>query len=165
MKSLYRMFLSLSWLIAVSGTHAATVTWDGGGDGVSWTDTKNWMDDGLPTEADDVRIENMGTGVTITITNDVTLQNLQCSASLAVIGSRLSVTRDGSRVDADFIVESGGTLVVSGTNTTFTVEGPTTTDGASFHVTGGGVLRLPRLASYRMSGGDSFWQVSGAGST
>ncbi|HRZ56729.1 MAG TPA: RHS repeat-associated core domain-containing protein, partial [Candidatus Paceibacterota bacterium] len=57
----------------------------------------------------------------------------------------------------------GGSLTVAGV--AVALPGLVEADGASFYVTGGGALRLPGLVSYRMSGGDSFWQVSGAGST
>ena len=34
----------------------STVSWDGGGDGVSWNDPRNWSNDSLPTASDDVVI-------------------------------------------------------------------------------------------------------------
>lgn len=38
----------------------SAVSWDGGGDGLRWTDARNWSADVLPTAADDVSI-NLGT--------------------------------------------------------------------------------------------------------
>lgn len=38
----------------------ATVTWDGGGDGINWHDPSNWDNDTLPSEIDDVVIDVPG---------------------------------------------------------------------------------------------------------
>ena len=46
---------SVSWLAAVMGLSlgcASAIDWDGGGDGVTWTDPLNWDGDVLPTAAD-----------------------------------------------------------------------------------------------------------------
>ncbi len=46
---------SVSWLAAVMGlslSAASAIDWDGGGDGVTWTDPLNWDGDVLPTVAD-----------------------------------------------------------------------------------------------------------------
>src|SRR5687767_3854818 len=34
----------------------ADISWDGGGDGVNWSDANNWSSNALPTAADDVTI-------------------------------------------------------------------------------------------------------------
>ncbi len=44
------MFLSPS-------VYAASVSWDGGGDGAFWTDPANWSNDAIPGAADDVTID------------------------------------------------------------------------------------------------------------
>ncbi|WP_406698318.1 MBG domain-containing protein [Singulisphaera sp. Ch08] len=38
----------------------STVSWDGGGDGVLWSDAENWSEDRLPSEQDDVVIDLPG---------------------------------------------------------------------------------------------------------
>lgn len=42
-------FVNLGWYAT-----AATVVWDGGGDGMSWNDRFNWVGDAIPTASDDV---------------------------------------------------------------------------------------------------------------
>ena len=51
----------LAWVLVFTLTGLATANnwWDGGGDGVSWTDISNWQDESgtIPTSADYVWIE------------------------------------------------------------------------------------------------------------
>jgi hypothetical protein len=62
---------------------AATKTWDGGGDGVSWTNAANWSGDTLPAAGDDVVINVAGTNATINYTtSSLTLRSLQCEETL-----------------------------------------------------------------------------------
>lgn len=53
-----RTNLLIACLVGPLLSFAATVTWDGGGDGTSWSDPLNWSPNGIPTNADDVTITN-----------------------------------------------------------------------------------------------------------
>jgi hypothetical protein len=55
MKTLIRNILfSVAVLVISVNVVFAQDTWDGGGDGVSWNDDDNWVDDSAPTSTDDV---------------------------------------------------------------------------------------------------------------
>jgi hypothetical protein len=48
-----------AWVVMPVGkAWAATLTWDGGGDGISWNDANNWVGNVAPTSADDVVLDN-----------------------------------------------------------------------------------------------------------
>jgi hypothetical protein len=55
-------------------------------------------------------ISGIGTNVTLTIDNSVTVQALQCSASLNVAGGNLSLTKGNSQVAGSFTVASSRSL-------------------------------------------------------
>jgi len=63
MKHSPRLVLSL-FAVAILFTspwlHAATVTWDGGGDGLNWSDAANWSSNAVPGAVDDVIIDAPG---------------------------------------------------------------------------------------------------------
>ncbi|MFI5131588.1 MAG: hypothetical protein ACHQFX_16420, partial [Chitinophagales bacterium] len=52
-----RLIVTL-WLIFVSCLLKAQKSWDGGGDGFSWSDATNWMPDGVPIATDNVLLDN-----------------------------------------------------------------------------------------------------------
>jgi len=88
-----QLLLTLAICVAaISSSFSATVTWDGGGDGINWTDPLNWDTDALPTAADDVDFD----GNDVTLTANTTVQR---------------VFVDGSAI---FTVDAGVTLTVSG---------------------------------------------------
>ena len=69
------LFTTLFLFFSPQEAQAATITWDGGGDGVHWSDPDNWSDDTLPTGLDTISIE----GVTdVTVTLDI---NFTCCVS------------------------------------------------------------------------------------
>src|SRR4051794_8368371 len=56
----------------------SAVSWDGGGDGSSWTDKLNWSTDALPGPADDLIIDVTAANPTVTLSNtSVTIKSLQ----------------------------------------------------------------------------------------
>ena len=165
----------LTWSAAValmfllpSTAFAATATWTGGGDGVTWTSAANWFHAVLPTATSDVIIP-AGTPV-IQITTAVTINSLNCSEPLTVSAGSLTVTgpsiisaaftvSDGSLtvtgpsiISAAFTV-SGGSLTVTGPSTisaAFTVSNATLTAsgiGASLNVTGTTTLTAANLTA------------------
>jgi hypothetical protein len=64
MKSYVLFLISLSaWFVT-----NAQITWDGGGDGISWNDPGNWLPDGIPAPADNVLLDNSVVAVNYTVT-------------------------------------------------------------------------------------------------
>jgi|GEM_PF-268111 len=83
------------------------VSWDGGGDGVSWNDADNWSADVLPGAADDVVIDVAGTP-TIQIGSGVTAVNsLTTAEAIEVVGGTIS-SAGGVATTADFLIRSNG---------------------------------------------------------
>jgi len=72
---------------------ANRVDWDGGGDGVSWSDPLNWEGDVLPVEGNSVSIRAFGK-VTVVYDSSAGITNLRCidsSESLSVTGGELGI--------------------------------------------------------------------------
>jgi hypothetical protein len=101
----------------------SAVSWDGGGDGTSWTDARNWAGDALPTASDDVSI---GFGAHVVTDRDVTIHSGQVQSGGALrLGGNLTVSDDltndgtvtfGGRSNQTLTV-SGGTFLNTGTIT------------------------------------------------
>jgi hypothetical protein len=89
----------------------AAVFWDGGGDGVNWTDARNWSADVLPTPADDVTI-NLGSGVIHYGDGTTTVNGLTTSRPLSIDFGTLVVT--GATTETDTLTVSAGTLTLNG---------------------------------------------------
>lgn len=89
-------------------TLLASIAWDGGGDGVNWSDARNWSSDQLPASADDVTVATAA-GVTVQIVGTQATRSLVASSPLRLTGGTLSVTTTAD-ISADFTL-AGGTLV------------------------------------------------------
>ena len=90
----------------------AAVSWDGGGDGVSWTNRYNWSGDIVPGSADDVTLA--GTGSAITLSSGYqTINSLTTSRALTLSGSSSLTVNGASSI--------GGTLTIG--SSTVTVKG------------------------------------------
>jgi hypothetical protein len=113
------------------------VTWNGKGDGTSWTDASNWSDDAVPGSGDDVTI-NLTGNPTIEITSGT--QSVQS----------LNMT--------------GGTLTASGSGVTLTVTGTTVISGANLYAESGASLSLAQLTSYTGNTGTTTLEATGTGS-
>src|ERR1039458_2439113 len=117
-KLLYFGALLLGIHFCITGGNAATIIWTGAEDGVSWNSANNWSNSIAPAAVDDAVITGIATNVTITISSSVTIQSVQCSASLNVSGGNLSLTKGPSQVIGNFTVAANRSLTVSGTNST-----------------------------------------------
>ncbi|MCA9758577.1 MAG: right-handed parallel beta-helix repeat-containing protein [Candidatus Eisenbacteria bacterium] len=103
--------------VVTAGTAYGQTTWDGGGDGASWSDGANWSPDGVPDSMTDVLLDG---GVSIVIdvessTRDLTLTN-------AALDGPGNLTVAGHMDWFQGTVEGGGVLTVTG-SITF-LEGP-----------------------------------------
>ena len=74
---------------------AATITWDGGGDGINWSDPLNWDSDTLPTGNDDIILLNTG------------VVNLDIDFSLSSAGTFEISDAQQSLADGDALRGSG----------------------------------------------------------
>ena len=90
----------------------AAVSWDGGGDGASWTDRFNWSGDALPISTSDVTIDVVA-DPTITLSSGTyTIHSLSSSETLVFSGGTLTVSTGGSSNCS--VTVSGGTLNLRG---------------------------------------------------
>ncbi len=145
----------------------AVVTWDGGGDGVSWFDPANWDANGvdqLPTSTDDVTIDVPGSDPTIEFGGaDQTVNSLLTNENVNINSNSLTIHGQG---------QFNATLNIA--EATLTADGPvamiTAVTVESIHLStlkslGGGTISLP-AASYAGTGFDSTqFLASGPGST
>ena len=90
------------------------VSWDGGGDGVSWFDAANWKGDVLPADGNTVSIQMTGQR-TISFNklfNTVSVQCLDSNQALSVAGGTLEIIESG--IVSPVITITGGTLKATG---------------------------------------------------
>src|SRR5688500_5572284 len=144
MKVAHPFALTLFASLFLIHSHAATVTWDGGGGNNAWETAANWSSNVLPTSADDVVIT--GTGEIIYSTGSTTIRSLQSSRSLTISGGTLTLTAGASSIQGAFKL-SGGTLSARGSGTTFTANGPITNTGGSVNAREGASVSLPALTT------------------
>jgi hypothetical protein len=115
------VFLLLS-LLFTSPTYAATITWDGGGDGTSWSDGTNWSSDSTPTDADDVTIDVDATTVNLaasTTVNSLTLGNSGGTTTVTLNFTYDAIASGALTIDdSDLIIYSGGSITHSFNGTT-----------------------------------------------
>src|SRR5688572_14382897 len=74
----------------------AAVSWDGGGDGLNWTDPINWSTNALPGPADDVTIDVPGSP-TIRYWGGVqpdTINSLNCAEAFRMVLGKLDIAAD-----------------------------------------------------------------------
>jgi hypothetical protein len=151
------LVLLLAFPLLANALYAATVSWDGGGDGSAWHDPLNWSEDALPGATDDVAITVADAEVTYS-TGAVTVQSLNCPRPLRLTGGTLTVTGDAEFGSGTLRLMGGnfagtavlvnGTLELSGTETsaaTFILGGETRLVG---NVAAGQTLRLETSPQY-----------------
>ena len=83
----------------------STVTWNGDGDGMSWSDADNWDTDSVPGSSDDVVIS--GSGDSVDLGSNTTIQSLSLSAG--------TLNHSFGTLTVDDLTLSGGTLTSDGT--------------------------------------------------
>ncbi len=102
-------------------TLLASIAWDGGGDGTSWSDKLNWSGDVVPTQNDDVTISVASANPTIRVSTQAsvrtlaTSENILLADTLEVFGS---VTLQNATVTAgDATNKTSGVLLFTGSLT------------------------------------------------
>jgi len=133
---------------ALPALSATTVSWDGGGDGETWSDPLNWSADAIPGAADNVVINVAGAENTILHTgSDTTIASLTCEEPLTISGGSLTLTSGASSINGTLTLNSGRSLVVNGAAASLTVPGAATIDGAHLQALAGGTLSIPMATS------------------
>lgn len=123
--------LLLLFAFADTRLRAATVPWDGGGDGVTFSDAANWAGDVLPGAADHAVITMPGT-YTVRLSVNTALGGLTLGGpsgaqTLDASGFTLSLGTDSSVVDTNGVLAIGGMVDVR--NTVLGIDGPLSVRG------------------------------------
>ena len=142
--------------------HAATITWNGSGDGTGFNNPANWVGNAVPGASDDAVITS-GAGTYVVVTSDITVLSVNCSKAFSVSSGTFVLTAGSSQINGAFAL-AGGNLKASGVGTTFTANGPATADDCNFYVSAGAVVALPNLVNYSKNCNGANWTVTGVGS-
>lgn len=154
-------------LIAAARLSAATITWDGGGDGTSWNDPANWAGDVLPAAGDDVVIPDpAGDRSVAGAPGNITIRSLQCDSALTLEAGHLTLTGGASVVRGALHIAPTRTLTATGPTTTFTASGPTEINSALIVAQAGATIDLPTPTTVADEGGccGAAWKAEGPGS-
>jgi len=143
----------------------AAVSWDGGGDGINWSDGLNWSTNALPGSGDDVTINVVGT-ITVTHASGIdTIRSLTSAENLSITGGTLTVTTGASSVNGTFNLTNTGQVGVNGAGASFVANSTTTLTGGHLFAGAGGQLNLPNASTYAETPfGNTTFQATGAGS-
>jgi len=141
--------------IILAGTAAAQTdhTWDGGGDGVSWTSANNWDTNDVPDTIDDKAIipNNGASGFTVNLDSNITIGDLDIyEKSVLNIAPNASAT-----LTLDDDADGHGQVVLRATSdSVYAVIN--VGDGDSAHT---GILRLPdNEGSHQIGGKIVLWE-------
>ena len=108
------MLVLVGWMSWVPTAFAPPISWDGGGDGVSWGDEFNWSGDEVPDEFDDVTID-VGGGLTVVVSTSYPLpaaNTLTCYDALELMSGGALELHDTSTIAT--LTLSGGERVGRG---------------------------------------------------
>ena len=125
----------------------SAVSWDGGGDGVNWSDPINWSGNALPGAADDVTISVAGPITVTHASGNTTVRSVTSDENLVISGGSFTVTDGTSVVNGNFTV-STASLTATGATTSFTASGPATIDFSNLFATAGAQLNLTSATTY-----------------
>ena len=138
--------------------NSSSIRWDGGGDGSSWADARNWDLDRLPLGEDRVAID-AAPGRTVIITDTVDVVSLRSDAALTLDRGRLTV-RAGSAVNNSFTLTPDARLRVDGVAARFSVSGTTLISGTLWAFNGG-QISMPQATV--LDGRDDFAEIQASG--
>ena len=143
----------------------AAVSWDGGGDGINWSDGLNWSTNALPTSADDVTISVPGTITVTHASGNDTIRSLTSAENLTITGGQLTVTTGASSVSGTFNLSNLAQLGVNGAGASFVANSTTTLNGGNLFAGAGGQINLPNATTYAEAPfSNTSFQATGAGS-
>ena len=130
---------------------AATVLWDGGGDGTSWHDPLNWDGDALPGLDDDVVIDVAANPTVVfnASAGDVLVRSLTVSESMRFDGGSLTIT-DLLSANSPVVINDGGvqshSITLSASSLTVKVGGNISADYVE--ILDGGILVLDTATTF-----------------
>jgi hypothetical protein len=150
-------------LASLSAGHAATITWNGAGDGISFNNPANWIGSTTPGAADDAVITS-GAGTEVIVVSNTTVLSVTCSKAFTVSNIVFAVTAGSSSINGALKLAAGAEFNATGAGTAFTANGMTTADDANFNIGAAAVVALPNLGSYSKNCVGAYWTVTGAGS-
>lgn len=102
------VFLPLLLCVLPWTSLTAAVTWDAGGDGVSWHDPLNWSGNALPGPTDDVSLTLAGASVVHSAGTD-TVRSVTSSRPFTMAGGSLAAP-NGLRIHDSVFTFSGGAI-------------------------------------------------------
>ncbi len=135
-------------LAAVQSSHAAVI-WDGGGDGVLWTDLLNWSPDGIPASFEDVIFASVPPAARLLLAGNQSVGSLEFTESFTI----------GAYGTNQVLTNAGGSVIVNTGD--FATINASYGGSAGLNLTGGGMLYLNHPGP--TFSGDIF--VDGAGTT
>jgi hypothetical protein len=114
---------------------AATIIWDGGGDGESWSDPLNWDTDAIPIDTDFVLID---TATTVKISSPTTITSLTLGSVTGNIASVLEFTYDSISTNSPIIIDGEDLTIYPAAIITHTaVSGETIVGKVNINITEG----------------------------
>ena len=128
-------------LVHATNGLAATKTWTGGGDGVSWDDPINWTGGTLPGSTSDVVIPVLAGNPTIQITVTAQARSLTCQLPINISSGSLTLSAP-STINAPLTVTSS-TLTVTGIGASLIVGGALAIDSSIITVSGSSTFNGP----------------------
>src|SRR5688500_543733 len=126
----------------------AAVSWDGGGDGVNWTDANNWSTNALPGPGDDVTIDVAGSPNVRLQAGTQSIRSLTCAESFELGFGELSLAA-ASMITGPFTF-GFGTLSGAGD---LTLAGNSNWNGGSMRGTGRTIVAAGQTMT--LSGGSA----------
>ena len=105
------LFLLLSYPIL----KAQTIQWDGGGDGINWTDPLNWDSDNIPDANDDVLIDISN----VTLNTNTTIRSLKLTGGSINGTTKLIVNNSTLTINGDPLSSNSGIELVGYTTELF----------------------------------------------
>ncbi|MBI5388724.1 MAG: immunoglobulin domain-containing protein [Verrucomicrobia bacterium] len=139
------------------------VRWDGGGNGWSWHDPRNWSNDHVPNATNRVIIDLPGAVSVVVDGGSVTIGSLRCEEALTLSDAAFTVKSGASELHGPFTV-SGGSLTVNGAGASFLARGDTTYSGTWLYARNGGILHLPTLQTLNIGSGQCYYEANGTNS-
>lgn len=163
LNTLFPIFITA--LLAGGAGHAAaaTVTWSGAGDGLTWGSAANWAGGALPGANSDVVISG-GAGTQVQLgSGSATIRSLASSKPLIIKGAGLYLNAGNSTISGAVYLTNAGTISVRNPGTRLTISGLGTLDG-NVIAQDGAQISVPNLRHMTNFSYTSGFKVYGAGS-
>lgn len=113
-----RRYLLIIFLVVFSATAKSQITWDGGGDAVSWNDAGNWVGNVVPGAADNVLLDNsvVAGSYTVNLPTGAVSVTVASLTITPVIGNTITLllpTGNTQTTDAFITTGTGYTVVIN----------------------------------------------------